>query len=169
MKKILFLIVLAAAIPAAAAEYPAALSLKAAAPAAVPAVAVTAPALVRGEAANKAEDNTRGYLAFTNWGLYADTRQAAIVIYGPVARNLYDTMTGARYRPAPYNLASLHPREVSREICEARVGVHLTCLKIPKMTADALVLTNGRPTYTDDSYQCDIHITNSKTMEFSLN
>lgn len=35
------------------------------------------------------------------------------------------------------------------------------------LRADALVLTNGKTTYTDDSYQCDIHVLNSRTMEFS--
>lgn len=129
------------------------------------------PALVSKDAVNKADDNTKGYLTFINWGLHMQTKSAAIVIYGPVARNLYDTMTKARYRPAPANFASYTPAQVSRNICEARIAKTMTCLKIPKMLSDgsALVLTNGKPTYTDDSYQCDINISDSQTMEFSQN
>ena len=137
-------------------------------------ITVTAPArpmLVSKDAVNKADENTKGYLTFINWGLYQPTKAAAIVIYGPVARNLYDTMTKARYRPAPANMASLPPSQISRGICEARIAKTIICLKIPKFAQDgnSLVLTNGKPTYTDDSYQCDINISDSQTMEFSQN
>lgn len=130
------------------------------------------PALVSLDAANKAEDNTVGYIKFINWGLYDNyTKSGAIVIYGAVAKTMYDTMTKAKYRPAPANFASYTPAQVSRDICEARVAKSITCLKIPKFSADGktLVLTNGKPTYTADSYQCDIHISDAQTMEFSAN
>jgi len=168
MKTTIFLAILAAAITnVSAADFAALPDFRSFERQAV-AVAPSAPALVSLDAANKADDNTKGYLTFINWGLYQPTKMAAIVIYGPVARNLYDTMSRAKYRPAPANLASMHPREVSRNICEARLGKFIVCLKIPKMMADgsALVLTNGKPTYTDDSYQCDVNIIDSQTMEF---
>jgi hypothetical protein len=166
MKKTLIAALLALA-PAVAAAADFSLARAAAADIKGAAAPVSAPALVTLDASNKGEDNTQGYLSFVNWGLYQPTKSAAIVVYGPVARNLYETMNRAKFRAAPANLASMHPREVTRQNCEARVGRHMVCLRIPKMTSDALVLTNGRPTYTADSYQCDIYVSDSGTMEFS--
>ena len=136
--------------------------------------AVPQPTLVAKVAGNKDISDYQGKIQFIDWGVAFEDESmvnGAIVISGPVAQILYKTMTGARYRAAPANLASMTPAQVTRDICEARISNQMICLKMPVITPDgaALVLAGGKPVYNASSYQCDINILDVKTMEFSKN
>lgn len=140
----------------------------------ISAPSVPQPTLVNKVAGNKATSDYQGKIQFIDWGVsFEDDTMTtgAIVISGPVAQTLYNTMSGARYRAAPANLASMTPAQVSRDICEARIGTQMICLKLPLISPDgaSLVLSGGKPVYNASSYQCDIKIADVKTMEFSKN
>ena len=137
-----------------------------------PSVSAPRDLVTKSAGSTKAENpNYLGNIIFIDWSVHSSSFESgAIVIQGLAAKTLYNTMTRARYRPEPANMGSMHMRDISRDICEARISRNMICLKIPVSTADgALLLSSGRPTYNNDSYQCDINIPNVKTMDFSVN
>jgi hypothetical protein len=119
-------------------------------------------------------ESGEGQVSYIKWNLpdFPDSDQSsdvsgAVILSGEAAELMYKHMTNARFDPGAPDLESRHPSRIGRSDCPSKVGTHVICRKIPRMTSDSLVRgADGKVIY---DAQCDINVSDVTRGEFKAN
>ena len=99
-----------------------------------------------------------------SWGLLAVAFVGGMVIGGVAADDMWGALTKAPVRPADPNLENLSAGEISRDMCEGRIGKAYICIKLPEWDQQGVLKRDaaGKVLYI---HQCDFNFKNVTTGE----